>query len=35
MSGRVWVITGTSTGLGLAMARYMLSRGDKVRRNIQ
>ncbi|KAI0090612.1 NAD-P-binding protein [Irpex rosettiformis] len=30
MAERVWVITGTSSGLGLAMAKYMLSQGDKV-----
>lgn len=30
MSNRVWVITGTSSGLGLALAKYVLERGDKV-----
>ena len=31
MSSRVWVITGTSTGLGLATAVHALRQGDKVR----
>lgn len=30
MSGRVWVITGTNSGLGLAMALCALNHGDKV-----
>ncbi|KAI0687093.1 NAD-P-binding protein [Cytidiella melzeri] len=30
MSDRVWVITGASSGLGLAMATYMLAQGDQV-----
>lgn len=28
---RVWVITGVSSGLGLALAHYVASRGDQVR----
>ena len=32
MSPRVWVITGTSSGLGLATALHALRQGDKVRR---
>lgn len=31
MTRRVWVITGTSSGLGLATALYALKEGDKVR----
>ena len=31
MSRRVWVITGASSGLGLAMASYVIGQGDKVR----
>ena len=31
MTERVWVITGTSSGLGLAIAEYALAQGDKVR----
>ena len=31
MPSRVWVITGTSTGLGLATAVHALRQGDKVR----
>lgn len=27
---RVWVITGTNAGLGLALASYVLSKGDRV-----
>ncbi|KAJ3556274.1 hypothetical protein NM688_g2121 [Phlebia brevispora] len=29
-SGRIWVITGVSTGLGFALAQYVISQGDKV-----
>ena len=28
--GRVWLVTGTSSGFGLAIARAALSRGDTV-----
>jgi len=30
MSGTVWLITGASSGIGLALAEYVLSQGDKV-----
>jgi len=30
MSAKVWLITGASTGIGLALAEYVLSQGDKV-----
>ncbi|KAI0821040.1 hypothetical protein BC629DRAFT_419461 [Irpex lacteus] len=30
MAQRIWVITGTSSGLGLAIAKHALSEGDKV-----
>ncbi|KAI0687096.1 NAD-P-binding protein [Cytidiella melzeri] len=30
MSERIWVITGTSSGFGLAIAKYVLLQGDKV-----
>ncbi|ETW78843.1 hypothetical protein HETIRDRAFT_324012 [Heterobasidion irregulare TC 32-1] len=30
MSSRVWLITGTNSGLGLALAEHVLSQGDKV-----
>lgn len=30
MSDRVWVVTGTNSGLGLAIAQYLLAQGDKV-----
>ena len=30
MTARIWVITGTSAGFGLAIARYALSQGDQV-----
>ncbi|KAI0317733.1 hypothetical protein OF83DRAFT_1171735, partial [Amylostereum chailletii] len=30
MSARVWLITGANSGLGLALATYVLSQGDKV-----
>ncbi|GBE84245.1 Uncharacterized oxidoreductase [Sparassis crispa] len=30
MSPKVWVITGANSGIGLALAQYVLSQGDKV-----
>ena len=30
-SQRIWIITGANSGLGLAMASYVLSKGDRVR----
>ncbi len=30
MSKNTWFITGASSGLGLALARHVLKRGDKV-----
>jgi len=30
MSSRVWLITGANSGLGLALAQVVLSKGDKV-----
>ena len=31
LSQRVWIITGASSGLGLAMASHILAKGDRVR----
>lgn len=30
MTQRIWVVTGTSSGFGLAIAKHALSEGDKV-----